>query len=217
MYLHHHLIFELLELGELLPEQNEQVAGDACEFAIQDDFVPGKGLLERFAQCSLVEKKAKALEDATGEQDVRELSLHSQDEIVQLFTSCGSPGLGLCWLTLLVSAHVSGIPCRMDRTCFEVPMEPLHGLPLRSVHLELAHGHFVLVQLAAREHLVSDEHVGAAARPPLLEQHLVVVHAQLVRREARLTVLKPCLLTTSANSRAPAVRALLRRDKDVRV
>jgi len=87
-------------------------------------------------------------------------------------------------------------------------MKSLHGLPLRLVHLELAHRYLVLVALAARFHLVADVDIATTACEALLKQDLVVAHLELVRRKAQFVVLKVALLSVVGLPLTLAVGAL---------
>ena len=87
-------------------------------------------------------------------------------------------------------------------------MEPSHGLLLRFIHFEFAHRHFVLIALAAGEHLVTNIHVAATPCKTLLEQNLIIAHLEFIGCESKFVVLEILLLAIESIALALAVAAL---------
>ena len=91
----------------------------------------------------------------------------------------------------------------------DVSVEALHGLTLGFIHLEVSYLHFVLIYFATRFHLVSNVDIGSTACEALLQQGLVIVHSELVRRESQLMIHEILLLFPAVQCPLPvAVRAI---------
>lgn len=73
--------------------------------------------------------------------------------------------------------------CLFNGASLKIPVESLHGLPLRFAHFEVVYTHFVLVAFAARSDLVTDVAVGSAPCESAGQQHLIVFNLELVGRE----------------------------------
>ena len=87
-------------------------------------------------------------------------------------------------------------------------MEALHCLFLRLVHFELSDRYFVLIALAARQHLIPNVHIGAAPSEPLLKQDFVVADFEFVCSESQLVILQVRLIAIIGGALAFTVRAL---------